>query len=79
MTQTQNLAHKLADKVNAEIVKFEVSDQSGIQAFGAFLRKIIADGSLGTKERIHHSQVCPHEDNRDGELIIPIAVCVCCS
>ena len=75
-TETQNLAHKLADKVNTEIVKFEASDQSGIQAFGAFLRKFIGEGGLGKKETIHHSQVCPHEDNRDGELIIPIAVWV---
>ena len=73
-TETAKLAASFAGVVNKEIEEFEKSDQSGIQAFGAKLRKMIMDAKLASKEWIHHSQVCPHEDNRDGELLIPIEV-----
>jgi hypothetical protein len=74
LTDTAKLAMAFAGKVNTAIEDFEKSDQTGIQAFGASLRKMIAEAKLGKHEWIHFSQVCPHEDNRDGELLIPIEV-----
>ena len=73
-TETSRLAHLYADKVNKMITDYEASDQSGIQTFGAELRKVIKGFGLAKQETMHHSKVCPHEDNRDGELLIPIAV-----
>ena len=73
-TETARLAHMYADKVNKMIADYEASDQSGIQTFGAELRKMIKGVGLAKQEMMHHSKVCPHEDNRDGELLIPIAV-----
>ena len=73
-TETARLAHMYADKVNKMIADYEASDQSGIQTFGAELRKTIKGFGLAKQETMHHSKVCPHEDNRDGELLIPIAV-----
>lgn len=73
-TETARVAMLFSVTVNKAIDDFEKSDQTGIQAFGAALRKMIAEAKLGSQEWIHFSQVCPHEDNRDGELLIPIEV-----
>jgi hypothetical protein len=73
-TETARLASLYADKVNHAIAEYELSDQSGIQTFGAELRKMVKEFGLAVHETMHHSKVCPHEDNRDGELLIPIAV-----
>ena len=73
-TNMQSMAAEHSQKINKLIDEFEKGDQSGIQAFGAQLREIVTNAGLAAKVRIHHSQLCPHEDNRDGELLIPIAV-----
>ena len=73
-TTMQSMAAEHSQKINKLIDEFEKGDQSGIQAFGAQLREIVTNAGLAAKVRIHHSQLCPHEDNRDGELLIPIAV-----
>ena len=74
ITETQRLAEMHGKTIQKMIEAYTAEGEQGIQAFGAELRRALEGMGLVSKMPIHHSQVCPHEDNRDGELLIPIAV-----
>ena len=74
MTESQRLANTHAPALNTLISEYRAKAEQGIQAFGAELREKLEEFGLGSKQVVHHSKLCPHEDNRDGELLIPIAV-----
>ena len=57
------LAALFAAKVNGVIEDFEQSGSGGIQAIGAELRELILEAKLAAYVDIHHSHLCPHEDN----------------
>ena len=74
VTETERLAAVHSPTLCAMLAKFTKEGEQGIQAFGAELRQTLETMGLVTRTMIFHAHVCPHEDNRDGELLIPIAV-----
>ena len=76
VSESAKLAFQHAPQVNGLIKQFDDgSYPSGIQAFGAEMRALIVKLGLAEEGKpIHFNEVAPHEDNRDGEGLIPIAV-----
>ena len=76
VSESAQKAFQHAPTVNAMIKAFEDgSYASGIQAFGAEMRALLVQMGLAEEGKpIHYNEVAPHEDNRDGELLIPIGV-----
>jgi hypothetical protein len=73
-TSMQKLASQHAAKINDMISSFESQkDNTQIQALGGQLRSYLLENGLAKKEHIHHSQVGVHPDNRESEMLIPIA------
>ena len=74
MLSKQALAQQHAPKINKQIDEFEATNRAGIAAFGSDLRELLAKVDLAEKKWIHHSEVIPHEDNREGELLLALRV-----
>jgi hypothetical protein len=74
--KSMQLAMKESNNINLKITEFNDGSREGIAAFGSDIRQLILETGLAKKKSIHFSEVCPHEDNRDGELLVPIRVWV---
>ena len=70
MTKVQ-IAQQEAPKINKLINDFNATNRSGIAAFGSDLREMLLQSGLAAKKWIHYQEVIPHEDNREGELLLP--------
>ena len=63
-----------APMINKMIAEFEATNRDGIAAFGSELRELLLKVGLAEKKWIHHTEVIPHEDNREGELLLALRV-----
>ena len=76
VSESAKLAFHHATTINEMIAKFERGQyESGIQAFGADMRQLLVKTDLAEVDKsIMYDEIAPHEDNRDGELLILVGV-----
>jgi hypothetical protein len=68
------IAKQHTPMINNTIAEFEATNRDGIAAFGSELRELLLKVGLAQKKWIHHTEVIPHEDNREGELLLALRV-----
>ena len=73
-SKTKALAQQHAPTINNMLKEFNGGTREGIPAFGNELRDLLKEFRLAVQKWIMLSEVIPHEDNRDGELLVPIRV-----
>ena len=80
-SESAKLAFQHAPNINQMIERFDKDQyESGIQAFGADMRQLLIGTGLAEVDKaIMYDEIAPHEDNRDGELLIPVGVFGSCS
>ena len=68
------ITKQYAPIINKMLLDFEATNRDGIAAFGSDLRELLMKVGLAQKKWIHHSEIIPHEDNREGELLLALRV-----